>query len=729
MQSAKKPVRPRNAQTEGGIASSFTRSRDSVSPEHLHAGLKRRVVLFSALLLVLVGVVTWRFAFEAQVRVIEYQAVTLAEVVARQAASARLVYTQNVVEKLRRDGFGSHPDYSDKRGFVALPAQFLKMLGKSATAESAGLYRYRPLSKWNLAEDQGLTDDFQRWAWQELESQDHLDPEKPISWIPRWRIEDLNGVRTLRYMRADPAVSQACVSCHNEYELRPDIVARRSSDGIETGKQWRQHQLLGAIEVNIPLDKVEALARGETHQTITVIVGVVVGGLLIIGFFVFTDVTRARSMALQLAWHAKHDPLTGMANRGEFEWVLDRLLTLARTDDSEHALLFMDLDQFKIINDTSGHMVGDELLRQIGTTLKSHIRANDTLARLGGDEFGVLLERCSLGHARDIAEKLCRAVGDFRFVWDGRTFEIGASIGLVMINRDSESAAALMSAADVACYAAKDAGRHRVHVFTSSDAEIGQRRTEMEWASRITRALNENWFRLDVQQGIALRDDAAFQKYTEVLLRMDDDQGGSVPIYTVINAAERYDLMPAVDRWVLRNICQYLATGALRLDKRSLIAINISGMSVNDETFLDYAHSQLNACGKNASRICFEITETAAIRNFSKANEFIEALRGLGCHFALDDFGSGLSSFGYLKNLPVNFLKLDGNFVRDIESDMIDRTMVQTIAQIGRVMGIPIIAESVENDAILELVRSFGIDYAQGFGVNKPRPIEDILRQ
>jgi EAL domain-containing protein (putative c-di-GMP-specific phosphodiesterase class I) len=341
----------------------------------------------------------------------------------------------------------------------------------------------------------------------------------------------------------------------------------------------------------------------------------------------------------------------------------------------------------------------------------------------------VLLECCPAERARPIAEKLCQTVREFRFVWDGRTFDIGASIGLVIVNRDSESVTALMSAADVACYAAKDAGRNRVHLYARSDADIGQRHTELQWASRITRALEENWFRLVVQEGIALRDDVAYRSYAEVLLRMNDEHGKPVPIHAVIGAAERYDLMPAIDRWVLNEVCTLLARGRLKLKPGTIVAINISGMSVSDPGFLEFACRQLARCGASAHFICLEITETAAVRNFTQATEFMRTLRGYGCHFALDDFGSGLSSFGYLKNLPVQFLKIDGNFVRDMENDVVARTMVKSIAEIARVMRLPIVAEWVESPAILEMVRAYGIDYAQGYAVNKPRPIEEFLEQ
>src|SRR5262249_27653953 len=279
------------------------------------------------------------------------------------------------------------------------------------------------------------------------------------------------------------------------------------------------------------------------------------------------------------------------------------------------------------------------------------------------------------------------------------------------------------------CYAAKDAGRNRVHLYTRGDASIGQRHTDLQWASRITRALEENWFRLVVQEGIALRPDVAHSRYAEVLLRMNDEHGKPVPIHTVIGAAERYNLMPAIDRWVLNEVCTLLAQRRLKLQPGTIVAINISGMSVSDPGFLEFACRRLESCGVAAQRICLEITETAAVRNFTQATEFMRTLRGYGCHFALDDFGAGLSSFGYLKNLPVQFLKLDGNFVRDMEKDVVDRTMVKSIADIGRVMRLPIVAEWVENATILEMVRAFGIEYAQGYAVNRPRPIEEFLER
>lgn len=694
------------------------------NPESVFAGFGRRMAVISLALLALVGAVTWQVVSQGQTRVIEYQAIEVAEVAARLAASARSAYAQHVVEKLRSDGYGASADFMHNKGFAPLPAQFLKLVGQRASIESAGLYRYKPISKWNLEESQGISDDFQKWAWSQLEKQDQFDPKGPIEWKPVWRIEHLNGVRTLRYLRADPAVAQSCVECHNASEQRPEIVSRRLKTGVAPGKIWRVNQLLGAIEVNIPLDKVEAIAQDQMQFTIMIIGGVVVAGLIMIGFFVFVDIAQARSMARLLSWQASHDTLTELGNRHMFEQRIEDLVQRSRRDGSQHALLFIDIDQFKIVNDTCGHIAGDELLRQLAKMLRAQVRVGDTLARLGGDEFGVLLESCTSDYARKIAESLRQVVRDFRFTWDKRVFQIGVSIGLLGITRESESVSSLMSAADVACLAAKNAGRNRIHVLDPSDAELNRHRTEMEWATGIRRALEEGRMRLVVQDAIQLPERLHGKTYQEILLRMIDDQGNPVPTGTVIGAAERYNLMPVIDRWVLRSVCYLMSQNRLFSDPDHVIAVNLSGNSIADEDFLNYAREQITHFHVTPSHLCFEITETAAVGHLEKAGAFIRALKELGCRFALDDFGAGMSSFGYLKNLPVDYLKVDGAFVRDIEKDPINRAMVEAVAKIGRVIGIATVAEWVENEAILDHIRTIGIDYAQGYGISRPRALD-----
>jgi diguanylate cyclase (GGDEF)-like protein len=692
--------------------------------ETIFAGFGKRIAVISIMLLALVSVVTWQVVSQGQSRVIEYQAREVAEVVARLAASGRSAYAQHVAEKLRADGFGPHADYQELKGYVPLPAQFLKLVGKRATEESAGLFRYQPLSKWNLEESQGLNDDFQRWAWAQLSAQDQEYPTGPIDWKPVWRIENLNGARTLRYMRADPAVAQSCVDCHNMQEQLPDVISRRIRAGEDGTKRWRLHQLLGALEVDLPLDKVEALAGDQMNYTLVIISGVVVAGLVIIGFFVFVDVTQARTMARQLTWQAGHDALTELHNRHKFEQRLSIVVQRAKLDHSTHALIVMDLEQFKIINETCGHDAGDTLLRQLGAVLKSQIRGGDTLARIGGDEFGILLENCSSEYARRIADSLRQAAREFRFAWSRRTFEIGVSVGMVSITQDSESVSSLLSAADVACHMAKAAGRNRIHVLHPADAEMNRHRAEIEWAAGLNRAIEEGRLRLVVQDAVQLPERVDGKRYQEVLLRLIDDKGDAVPTGTFIVAAERFNLMPTIDRWVIRNTFALIARRKLIADANNVVAINVSGTLINDDDFLPFVRRCLDEFQVPTHHICFEITETAAIRHLERAATFIRALRSIGFRFALDDFGVGSSSFAYLKNLSVDYLKIDGSFVRDIGTDAINRAMVEAVARIGRVIGIATIAEWVETEAILDQIRQIGIDYAQGYALARPRALD-----
>jgi len=693
--------------------------------KHGGIGVRRRVLITAVALLSAVVALTGYLVSRGQQSLIEFQAIQLAEIVARQSASSRSVYAEHVVGKLTRDGAGmASEDYAGERGNVPLPAQFLKLVAQRAGAEAEGLYRYRPVSKWNLADNQGLADDFQRWAWAKLEAQDRPAPAKPIAWDPVWRIESIEGVTTLRYMRADPAVSKACVNCHNALEARPKTVAMRVRHEVEIGKVFELNRLMGAIEVQVPLARVAALAHDHSRVSLLSVLVLALGGMLCIGYFVYADVSRARALNRELAWQASHDSLTGLINRRQFERKLGQALEDAQLENARHALMFLDLDQFKVVNDTSGHIAGDELLRRLGALFKAQLRANDTLGRLGGDEFGVLVAHCDLPKAREIAEKLRQVAADFRLGWGNRVFETGVSIGLVPIDSQSESVAQLMSAADVACYAAKEGGRNRIHVLEASDGELGRRTSELEWSARIGDALREERIFLEVQKAIALRADLPVIEYREALLRMQERDGTPVATGALIQAAERYNLMPSrIDRFVVREVCRLIAEAALPADPRRIVAINLSGTSLGDADFLRFVREEISGWRVAPQVLCFEVTETAAINNLGHAIRFMNTLRALGCRFALDDFGSGVSSFGYLKNLPVDFLKIDGEFVRDIARDSVDRAMVTAICGVGRAMGIPTIAEWVENDAVLRVLRELGVDYAQGYAVAPPRRI------
>ena len=450
---------------------------------------------------------------------------------------------------------------------------------------------------------------------------------------------------------------------------------------------------------------------------------------LIGAVLVIRDVTRSRELTAELNWQAQHDPLTGLANRRAFEERMKKLLGESKQYNHEHHLLYLDLDQFKVVNDTCGHDAGDELLNQIAQILLRHLRQSDLLARLGGDEFGVLLECCDETHSFRIANLLRLAIQDFRFGWQNQTFRVGVSIGVAKITGEEIKAAKILSNADSACYVAKDQGRNRVHFHQMDACESSAQQREMQWISKIQVALDENRFKLYAQRIQETGNAQIHSKHYEVLLRMIGENGELIPPGAFLPAAERFNLMPSLDRWVINNVFRDLSCWAeTSTDLNGIvIAINLSGASLADPSLLEYILEQLDNLPLSANSICFEITETAAIANLSVAMKFITALRDKGCRFALDDFGSGLSSFAYLKNLPVDYLKIDGHFVKDIVDDPINRAFVESINQIGHVMGLSTIAEFVENDDILKILIEIGVNHAQGYGIHKPCPIEEVL--
>jgi diguanylate cyclase (GGDEF)-like protein len=429
----------------------------------------------------------------------------------------------------------------------------------------------------------------------------------------------------------------------------------------------------------------------------------------------------------ELSYQASHDILTGLYNRAEFDRRLHELIDILKTRETHATLFYMDLDQFKIINDTCGHVAGDELLRQIAQILKAELREADIIARLGGDEFGVLLPGCSASDSSHLASKMLKAVQRFHFSWEGKIFQIGVSIGVVAITPETQSVNKLLSSADVACYAAKEKGRNQVHFYEPNDKEVKRKHGEMLWVSRIRHALKEDSFQLYQQPIIHVVNDASNLAHYEILLRLVNEDGKIIEPATFLGAAELYGLMPEIDDWVLRNTFRWIVKNEQYSQPFSQIAINISGQSISNKIFLDKVVNLLTDSGVNATKVCFEITETSAIANLELAKNFIQALKEMGCHFALDDFGSGMSSFAYLKNLPVDYLKIDGSYVRDLVDDPIDRAMVIAVNQIGHAMGIETIAEFVENQTTLGALAAIGVDYAQGYGIAHPAPIDSLL--
>lgn len=462
-------------------------------------------------------------------------------------------------------------------------------------------------------------------------------------------------------------------------------------------------------------------------------------GYIIGVVLVFHDVTENRKMTQELSYQAKHDALTGLYNLHEFKARLDSLLESQNTilQQGTHALVYMDLDQFKIVNDTCGHEAGDQLLKDVALLLQRRVESSTgfrraTLARLGGDEFGLLLEYCELDAALIVANQLRQEIESFRFFWsDGRQekgiFTIGISLGLVLITSCSVNRKNLLAMADAACYAAKNAGRNNVHVYQENDAELLERHKEIKWLTLINDNLErQHGFELFYQPIRPLRSESK-GFHCEIFLRMDDQNGNLLPPGAFLSAAARYNLMPTLDRWVLQNVLEWLEKTPELIDHVYLLSINVSGYSLGDKNFQASIIERLKKSPVSARKLCFEITETTAITNLTGALSFITALKKLGCQFALDDFGSGMSSFAYLKNLPVDYLKIDGDLIRGIQKDDIDFAMVKAINDIGHLMSLRTIAESVENEEILQRLQEVNVDYVQGYGIERPHPLREFV--
>ena len=438
------------------------------------------------------------------------------------------------------------------------------------------------------------------------------------------------------------------------------------------------------------------------------------------------DMTEARRLSEKLTYQATHDALTGLFNRGEFERRLRTVLERASEQGGAYALLYMDLDQFKVINDTCGHIAGDELLKRLGRWLTMGMAAQDTLARLGGDEFGIVLEDCTIDRAKQVADSLRRKIEEFRFVWEGKVLSIGVSVGLVPINATSGSITDVLSAADAACYLAKDEGRNRIHVYREDDHQLAHRMGEMEWVAEISRALEEQRFHLHYQPIASLNGQRGH--HYELLLRMQNEDGDQILPGMFLPAAERYNLATRIDSWFIERAFEWLADHPDHVRELYLCAINVSGQSLGDKEFQEFLFALFDKTRIPPEKICFEITETTAIANLPNTARFIETIKSRRkCRFALDDFGIGLSSFAYLRALPIDYIKIDGAFVKGVDSDPVNFAIVKSINDVAKVMGKKTVAEYVENRHTLEKLRDIGVDYAQGDIIGASGPIQTMM--
>jgi diguanylate cyclase (GGDEF)-like protein/PAS domain S-box-containing protein len=435
------------------------------------------------------------------------------------------------------------------------------------------------------------------------------------------------------------------------------------------------------------------------------------------------DVTELRGLARQMSYQATHDALTGLINRRDFERRCEEAIERGHRGDGQHVLCYLDLDRFKAVNDTSGHLAGDSMLREVAKLLRDAVRDSDTVARLGGDEFGMLLIGCPLEKAQQISDDVCRSVGDYRFVWRDKIFNIGVSVGIVEISRESGTLEELLAAADSACYVAKKQGTGHVAVYSARDEAHARHSGEIQWLQRLQGALKENRFHLYQQIIVPANGPNGRGPAMEMLVRMRDEAGNDVPPADFVRAAERYRLMGLVDRWVVQTTLAALGSGALAVPANRSVAINISGQTLGDVQFLEFVVECLDSTGALPGQVCFEITENAVIANLDHARRFVGVLHGMGCQFALDNFGSGVGSFSNLKNLPMDYLKIDGSFMRNLARDSVNQAMVSAMIKLARSLHFKIIAEQVEDDAAVDAARRMGVDFLQGYAIGRPQPL------
>jgi diguanylate cyclase (GGDEF)-like protein/PAS domain S-box-containing protein len=435
------------------------------------------------------------------------------------------------------------------------------------------------------------------------------------------------------------------------------------------------------------------------------------------------DVTEMRGLARQMSYQATHDALTGLVNRREFERRLEEAIESGHRGDGQHVLCYLDLDRFKIVNDTGGHLAGDSMLREVAKLLRDAVRDSDTVGRLGGDEFGTLLVGCPLDKARQIADDVTRSVGEYRFVWKDKIFSIGVSVGLVEISRESGTLEELLAAADTACYVAKKQGTGRVAVYSARDEALARHTGEIQWLQRLQAALRDNRFQLYHQVIVPTHGDDGGPAL-EVLVRLLDESGHELHPAEFMRAAERYRLMGLVDRWVVQQTFAAMGSGAMSVPAGRSVSINVSGQTLDDTQFLEFVVECFDSSGVAPAQVCFEISENAAVANLDHARRFAGVLHGMGCQFTLDDFGSGMGSFSNLKNLPLDYLKIDGSFMRNLARDAVNQAMVAAMIKLARTLNFKVIAEQVEDSASVDAARRMGVDYLQGYAIGRPQPLQ-----
>ncbi|ASJ76317.1 putative bifunctional diguanylate cyclase/phosphodiesterase [Granulosicoccus antarcticus] len=684
--------------------------------------MRTQIIAMCGLFVVVVSLVTWMVVSRSQEQVIQFEALKLAEVVANQAAVARSAYSRLAVTKLKRDGFGASEFSDDLAGHIPLPAQFLKELSRSSLQDTDGLFRFRPISKWNLAPEQGITDSFQEWAWSQLESQNVGEKGALVDWKPVWQIKDSNGARTLRYLSADPAASASCVNCHNQLEKRPDIIARRIADGVEPGHQWSLNELLGAIEITIPLDRVVSLAKEQTRDGLLIVAGISTIGVFGVFLIVFFDSASTYASTEKLSFQANHDSLTGLPNRLALETLLNKSTSESNSPAISVNLLFLDLDNFKQINDTLGHESGDQVLCMAAARIAESIPADGFVARLGGDEFAVVLHDKSAQFVERVARDIAHSI-DQTYKVDNYKLAIGVSIGAAIYPVNATTTYELIRCADVAMYTAKNGKL----TYANYDPKLDKNAlSQLVMKEELREAIASGKLDIHYQPKYSLIDG----KMTglEALARWTSPSAGFVPPDVFIPLAERVGLIDELTALVLKGATQQCQSWR-KMGYELSISVNLSAINLHDGTLVQLIQHTLADTGLPPSALILEVTEGAVMENASQACEVLSEVRALGVRFSVDDYGAGYSSLSYLNRLPISELKLDRAFIKDVCTSKKDAVIVAATLELARNLGLVMVAEGVEDAASLDFLTSIRCDQVQGYFLCRPLPALELERR